>query len=185
MEELIKVKKEKKARNPKFIRQDIHKKKKLDPIWRKPRGIDSKKRLMKNNRVIVKPGFGTPSILRGKDKEGLNLVKVDKISQLKELDPKKDAIVVSRKLGYNKKKDLIQELLKQNFVIHNLRDPKSYMDKRDNELKLRKEKAQKRKKVEEKKKEESKKESIEDKLSDEEKKKIEKKEIDRLLTKKF
>ena len=74
MKDILEIKKRKKANKPKFLRQDTHKKKRLDKIWRKPRGCDSKKRLRMQNRVIVAPGYGTPDSMRGLTVTGLEIL---------------------------------------------------------------------------------------------------------------
>ena len=184
-ENLLKVKQEKKSVNPRFIRQDIHKKKRLAKLWRKPRGCDSKKRLMKNNRLIVKPGYGTPKILRKREKTGKEIVAVTSVNDLKSLGPKKHTIIVSKKLGLKNKLVLLNKLVEEKFTVHNIKDPKRYVESKKAQLDKKKKQKQEKTKKEKVKKEADKKESIEDKLSDDEKKKLEKKEIDRLLTKKF
>jgi len=183
-ENLLESKQKKKKRNPRFIRQDIHKKKRLAKLWRKPRGCDSKKRLMKNNRLIVKPGYGTPAKLREKDRDGKEIVNVNSLSQVKKIDPKKQVVIVSGKIGLKRRLRLVEELVKMKIIIHNITNPEEFIKKKKADL--LKKKKQKKKTEKEKKsvKSKKKKESVEDKLTDEEKKKIEKKEIDKLLTKK-
>ena len=184
-EKLLKVKQDKKSANPRFIRQDIHKKKRLAKLWRKPRGCDSKKRLMKNNRLIVKPGYGTPKSLRKRDKSGKTIVQVTSVDDMVSLDPKEHTVILSKKTGLKNKIKLLNELIQKNFTIHNIKDPKQYIDAKKTLLDKKKKQKQEKTKKDKVKKEVDKKESIEDKLSDDEKKKLEKKEIDRLLTKKF
>jgi len=185
-ENLLERKQNKKKRNPKFIRQDIHKKKRLAKLWRKPRGCDSKKRLMKNNRLIVKPGYGTPAELREKDRNGKEIINVNLPSQLKEIDPKKQVVIVSGKIGLKKRLQILEEIVKMNIIIHNISNPEEFIKKKKADLLEKKKQKKKTEQEKEKKsvKSKKKKESVEDKLSEEEKKKIEKKEIDKLLTKK-
>jgi ribosomal protein L32E len=166
----------------KFVRQDTHKKKRLSKIWRKPRGVDSKKRLRMQNRVIVSPGYRTPKSHRNKI-NGQDICYVNSISQLEKLDPKKQSIVVSAKIGLKRKIPLLEKLIENKFKILNISDPQNYLKAKKSELEKKKEQ-QKEKEITKKKEVKKKKESIEDKLSEEEKKKLEKKEIDKLLTKK-
>jgi len=172
----------------KFIRQDIHKKKRLEAKWRKPRGIDSKKRLMKNNRLIVKPGYGTKSQEHGKHFSGREIVYVSTLEELKKADTKKDIVVLSRKIGFRRKQELLEFVAKNKLkVLHT--DPNKTLEKRqkehDEKKALKDKKEESKKKSEKPAEKEDKKDSIEDVLSEEEKKKVEKQEIDRLLTKKF
>ncbi len=182
--DLLKVKNEKKRNNPKFIRNAYHKTKKVsEKKWRKPRGKDNKLGQRMQGKPIVHPGFGTPSELRGSDKHGKFLALVSTKEELKSLDPKKHAVIISRRLGFKKKKLLIEEIKKAKFSIHNIKNTDAYVKAKTEVLENRKKQKTEKAKTEEK--EVKNKESIEDKLSEEEKKKLEKQEIDRLLTKKF
>jgi large subunit ribosomal protein L32e len=182
-DDLLKQKNLKKSKNPKFVQSSHHKKIKRLDAWRHPRGRDNKTGLRMQGRPVVHPGYGTPAELRGSDRTGKFVVLVSNKEKLKELDPKKHTIIVSRRLGFLKKKALLEEIKKSKFSIHNIKNPDEYVKNKTEILdSRRKVKAEKTKKEE---KEVKKKESIEDKLSEEEKKKLEKQEIDRLLTKKF
>ena len=172
----------------KFNRQDIHKKKRLANTWRKPRGIDSKIRIMMINRVIPKPGYGNARSQRGKYR-GMEVVVVNSLAQVKELDPKKHTAVVSGKLGLKKKLPIMKELIKHKISIHNFADHEKYISEKEGMLQEKKKlKKEAEKKKEEKKEKAGKKDNIDDKVkedvSEEEKKKTEKKEIDKLLTQK-
>ena len=81
------------------------------------------------------------------------------------------------------KEELLEELKKSKFSIHNIKDPDAYIKNKSDILESKRKLKNEKTKKEEK--EVKKKESIEDKLTEEEKKKLEKQEIDRLLTKKF
>lgn len=184
MKELLKYKQAKKKKNPEFIRQDIHKKKRLESKWRKPRGCDSKKRLMKNNRYIVKPGYGTPSQLKGLDKDGKLIVTVSTIEEAKKHNAKNVVLIISGKIGMRLRINLIEELIKQSYQIQNIKNPKKFVEDFKKSIADKKKKLEKMQKVD-KKTDDKKDQSIEDKISLEDKKKVEKKEIDKLLTKKF
>jgi large subunit ribosomal protein L32e len=184
MADLLKIKNEKRASNPKFIRNAYHKKMRIsEKKWRKPRGKDNKLGQRMQGKAIVHPGYGTPASLRGTDKKGKFVVEIRNIGDLKEVDAKKHTAVISKKLGFKAKEKIIAELLKMKVAIHNIKNPEEYVLKR--KTAMDENKKQKEVKAKDKKEDVKKKESIEDKLSDEEKKKLEKKEIDRLLTKKF
>ena len=148
MADLLKIKKEKKSGNPKFIRQDIHKKKRLAEKWRKPRGCDSKKRLAKNNRIRVKPGYGTPKNIRNLDSEGKEIILVSKIDELKNIDLKKQVVIISGRLGFKNKKKIIDEIIKKKIQIYNIKDPEKYLKEQESKrlaLKKSKKKAEEKK----------------------------------------
>jgi len=167
-----------------FIRQDIHKKKRLTKKWRKPRGCDSKKRLRKQNHVIVSPGYGSPKLFKHSHYSGLSIVNISSVKEIDSLDSKTQGAIVSGKIGFKNQKKVIQELLKKKIRILNIANPEKYLEIKENKLKdkrKKKEDKDKDKKKEDDKKKEKK--SIDDKITDEDKKKTEKKEIDKLLTK--
>jgi large subunit ribosomal protein L32e len=182
---LLAFKNRKKAKNPKFSRQDAYKKKRILEGWRKPRGWDSKQRRRFQRQAVVDPGYGSPSELRGIHRTGLEIVNVTKIEQLASLNPKMQGIIISGKLGFRNRSKIMAEAMKLNIKILNIAKPEEYLKKKeDARTKTQKQKEEKSDKKKEVVKKEDK-ASIEDKLSEEEKKKLEKKEIDRLLTKKF
>jgi large subunit ribosomal protein L32e len=185
-EKLLKFKNNKKAKNPRFIRQDNYKKKKLIQAWRKPRGWDSKQRKRMQGQAIVQPGYGSPKSLKGVHKSGLIIVAVKTLEEIKKINPKEQGIIIAGKLGLKRKLLLIKEAIKANIKLINIKNPEAYVKAKEEMLEKNKQKKEeKESKVKEKETKKEEKESIEDKLSDEEKKKLEKKEIDRLLTKKF
>ncbi len=183
---LVDTKKEKRKKNPNFIRQDANKKKRLSKKWRKPRGEHSKQRNRIRNQPLVGPGYGTPKELRGKHFSGLDIIYLASIVQVEQINPKTQGVIVSGKIGLRKRIPILKELVKKKITILNIPNPEEFINIKEEELKKTKKQT---KKTDEKKKTEKKEKlkeekSIEDKLSDEEKKKIEKKEIDKLLTKK-
>jgi large subunit ribosomal protein L32e len=184
-QKLLNFKNKKKAKNPKFMRQDAYKKKRIAKVWRKSRGWDSKQRKRMQRQAIVEPGYGSPAILRGIHKSGLEIVNVTTLKDMTSLNPKTQGIVVSGKIGFKNRQQIIKEALKSGLKILNISKPEEYLKKKEDLRTKAKEAKQEKagKKKESAKKEE--KVSIEDKVSDEDKKKLEKKEIDRLLTKKF
>jgi large subunit ribosomal protein L32e len=184
-QKLLDFKNKKKAKNPKFMRQDAYKKKKITKGWRKPRGWDSKQRKRMQRQAIVEPGYGSPATLRGIHKSGLEVVKVTTMKDLTGLNPKTQGIIISGKIGFKNRQKILSEATKAGIRILNIAKPEEYIKRKETLMakakKVKEEKAGKKKETVKK----EDKASIEDKVSDEDKKKLEKKEIDRLLTKKF
>jgi large subunit ribosomal protein L32e len=185
-EKVLEIKKLQKKKLPDFVRGGAYNKARLDKIWRKPRGTSSKKRERLHGNVVVDAGYGTIRELRGKHSSGLEMVNVSSLEEIKNINPKKQGVIVSGKIGLKRRIVILTELIKHKIKVLNISNPeeflKSKQEKRGIKKQVKEENA-KEKKTE--KKEKAKEESIEDKISDEEKKKQEKKEIDRLLTKKF
>lgn len=92
-----------------FKRHDLHKKKKLDDKWRRPRGLHNKMRKhIRAKGRYVKSGFGSPCAVRGLHASGYKeiLVTSPKVD-LAKLDPSECAIRIASTIG--KKKRLIIE----------------------------------------------------------------------------
>ncbi|MFH2019808.1 MAG: eL32 family ribosomal protein [archaeon] len=178
---LLKITEDKKKNNPKFIRQDTHKKKRLDKIWRKPRGLHSKLREQRSHRKIVKPGYGLPSEFKGKT-NGKTIVFISKANELSKVDTKKEVCIISGRIGMKSRLAILEQVVKLKINIINIADPEKYLEdkKKQFEERKKKEKAPKKAALQT-----AKPESIDEKIDEDEKKKLEKKEIDRLLTKKF
>lgn len=189
---LMKIKAFMKKKLPTFLRQDVHKKAKLEAKWRKPKGHQSKMRHnKKGHRVQVNRGYGTPAELRGCNR--LGFVGVVVITR-KDVDTLKDdkCAIISSKLGEKSRKDILQYCLDKNIKILNIKNPaeriqlinaKIESQKKDKqELAKKRDKREKEKKTEEKTGIDNK---VEDETSSEEEtKEKEKKQKDKVLTKK-
>ncbi len=181
----------KKVKKPKFSRQDSHKKKRLGEKWRKPKGLQSKMRLHKKGyNVSVKTGYGTDKKTKYLMK-GLQKVTVNNVDELRNIDEKKQGIIISKKVGKRKRIEIIKEAEKNKIKILNIKSPQDYVKQvEERRTKDKEKKESKKKQKEEKKKEKPKKEtkSIEEKLekemTEEEIKEQAKREKDKVLTKK-
>lgn len=91
-----------------------------DP-WRKARGIDSKTR-RKQKLGVKSPGIGYRGVkaVRGLHPSGFEEVNVETKKQIEELNPKKHAIKISRRLGAKKRIDIVNYAQQKNFKILNL-----------------------------------------------------------------
>lgn len=201
MTDILKLRKESKAKRPsKFRRQDIHKKPRLSDVWRKPRGIQSKQRLqLKGHTPIVKTGYGTPSNVKNLDKSGLIPVLVATTKELGSIDTKTQGVVISSKVGQKKKIEIIKLALEKNITILNLKNPSGFIESVEKKFQMKKKekterniaKEKKKEDLEKKAKEKEKKEQEENSSKEEnktedsdqnDKEKKEKKELDKVLT---
>jgi large subunit ribosomal protein L32e len=118
---LLKVKANLKRRQPKFIRQDAHKHKRVKQVWRAPKGLHSKiKDSKKGYRAKLQEGYHTPKAVRGMDKHGLYPTIVATVAELKKLDPAKHSVIVSGTLGNKKRVVIIEEAAKHKFTLSNV-----------------------------------------------------------------
>ena len=119
-------------------------------------------------------------------RKGLEQININNVSELKSINPKKQGIIVSGKIGQKRRLEILKKAIEMKLTIFNITDPANFVKDKEKQLADKKKKQEdqdKKSKSKEKAKDEAK-TSIEDTLTDEEKKKVEKKEIDKLLTKK-
>ncbi len=186
---LEEIKKRIKARKPKFSRQDSHKKKKLGNKWKRPKGLHSKMRLQKKGyKRSVKTGYGTPTKIRGLYKN-LERIFVSNVDDLKNIDEKKQGVIISSTVGIKKRIEIMKEAEKLKIKNLNIKSPKDYIKKIEEKIEEKKKDKETKKKEKEEKKKEAKKEKklekeVEKELSEEEQKELAKKEKDKVLTKK-
>ena len=114
------------ARNGKratFKRQCIHHKKKLDDVWRRPRGLQSKMRKqIRAKGRLPKPGFGGPAAVRGFHPSGYEEVLIFTPADLEGLNSETHAVRIARTVG-NKKREVIQDkALELGLKVLNLKD---------------------------------------------------------------
>ena len=137
-----------KKKKPEFKRQDFQLKK-LKDKWRRPKGLHSKLRLKKAGHQ-KKPniGYKNPEQLRGLF---LSKFTFTKINNLKDLKKAKENIIISGKIGINKKIKIIEKALENKLKILNLKNPEEFI-KKVKEMKEKKKKVEKKetKKIEKK-----------------------------------
>ncbi len=149
--DLLEVRKKIKDRKPDFIRQDAHKKKRLSKKWRKPKGVDSKMRHnRKGYRRNVSVGWGSPKEVKGLHKSGLEMVNLNTPSELDDVDPKTQGIIISRTLGMRKKIQVIEQALKKDIRILNFKDPKNLVEETKKKMAEKEDKEDKEEKTVEK-----------------------------------
>jgi large subunit ribosomal protein L32e len=200
-DEMFKKRKEIKSKKPNFLRQDIHKKTRLKPVWKKPRGLQSKVRLKLNGyRKPISSGYSSPKIVRGLHPSGLKAIKVSNINDLTKIDIKKEGAMILSNVGKLKRYEIVKKAIELKIKILNITDvqkfilefekliqsKKEYKSKKEKEKESKKKEleklAEKKEKEDQKEKEKEDKEEISnDKLIE---KKEEKKELDKILTKK-
>jgi large subunit ribosomal protein L32e len=106
---LLAVRKRLKAKKPKFRGPDSHKKKRVNPAWRKPTGLHHKVRSgIKAKGPMVQAGFRSPATVRGLHPSGYEEVRVSSLKELEKLDKTRQAIKISSKVGM-KKRTAIEE----------------------------------------------------------------------------
>lgn len=159
----------------KFVRHESVHFKSLGSAWRRPRGIHNKLRLCKGGQGLTpKIGYST-----GKDKgliNGFVPVLIHTLSELSNLNTKKNIGIIASSLGMKKKIAIVKKAQELNIQLLNIKDSDKFLKKVE-EMKTQKNKKQEGEKqevqAEEKKKV----------LTEEERKEMEKQEKKKVLEK--
>jgi large subunit ribosomal protein L32e len=125
-EKALKLRQRAKKRKPSFARQESWRYTRLKESWRRPRGLDNKmRRKIKGWPPTVNVGYRGPKIARGLHPSGFKEVLVYNAEELKQVDPKTQAIRIAHTVGKRKRAGIIVEAKKRNMTILNLKGLKT------------------------------------------------------------
>jgi large subunit ribosomal protein L32e len=121
--EKLEIREQVSANRPKFVRPESWRYKRLQTNWRKPKGVDNHQRKQKSRGRpgLVKVGYGTPKIAYGLHPSGYTDNLVHNVSDLDNLNPKKDGIRFGHSVGTKKRKELMKIVLEKKFKVFNAR----------------------------------------------------------------
>ncbi len=109
-----------KKKKPKFRRQEWFRKKPLGEKWRKPRGLHSKlRRHEKAKGSLPKPGYGSPSDVRGLNREGYREVLVRNAKDIEKINPKEEIAIIASGVGKKKRLEILEFAGKKNIKVGN------------------------------------------------------------------
>lgn len=107
---LLKVRKRQKSKKPNFIQTDQHKKKRLKKYWRRPKGLQNKKRrYILGKGGMARVGFGSPVAVKGLHPSGFQDVLMSRVQDLDELDPGTQAVRIARTVGQRKRMEIVNK----------------------------------------------------------------------------
>jgi large subunit ribosomal protein L32e len=183
---LLKVRATKKAKKPKFTAQAQNKINKLKRKgWRKPKGIHSKMRHgFKGYKRCVRVGWGSPVLVKGLHKTGLEMVVVHTVESLVAISPDKQGILLGSSVGTKKRLEILEAAIAKKITVINVKDPRKFIEDAKSRITKAKEEKQKKKDKKSKKDEKTKK-TIDEKVeeSDDDKKTKEAREAEKALIK--
>ena len=155
MNELLKLRNEKKRKQPDFHRQDSNKYV-FKNKWRKPRGLHNKKRLnKKGNQPNPSTGYGSPVEVKYLNRNGYITVLVKTLNDLNKIDKEKEIVVLSSTLGARKRIIILKKALELGLKIENVKDINKYIESKTSAIQERKKLKLKKKEEKEKSKKES------------------------------
>lgn len=124
-EKTLKLRERIKKKKPAFVRQESWRYIRLKENWRKPKGIDNKMRKkVKGWPATVNVGYRGPKAARGLHPSGYKEVLVYNTEDLKEIDPKTQAIRIAHTVGKRKRARILVEARKKKITILNLKEVK-------------------------------------------------------------
>jgi len=119
-EELLKLREKIKKKKPDFKRQEWFRKNALGKKWRKPRGLHSKlRRREKAKGKVPAPGYGSPSEVRGLNREGYREVVVRNTKDMEKINPKEEIAIIAGGVGRRKRLEMLEFAEKNNLKVGN------------------------------------------------------------------
>lgn len=105
---VLRIARQKKKQMPKFRHEQAHRWIRVSDSWRKVRGIDSATRGKKKGRIaMVSSGYRTPRAVRDLHPSLFVEVRVNKPSDVDELDPEVHAVRIASTVGARKKQEIL------------------------------------------------------------------------------
>jgi large subunit ribosomal protein L32e len=120
--DLLKLKAKMNAKRPQFKHYDAHKRKEVNPAWRKPKGLHNKMRKGVWGRpATVNVGYRSPVAIRNMHRNGLFPVLVNTLSEIAKIDAKAQGALIGH-VGGRAKKLLLTECKQKNITVLNVRN---------------------------------------------------------------
>ena len=108
---------------PAFKRRGLHRKVKLDDVWRRPRGLHSKqRRQFRAKGVLPRPGYGSPAAVRGMHPSGYEEVRVFSPADLAGLNSEVQAVRIAGSVGNRKRGEIQARALELGLKVLNAKD---------------------------------------------------------------
>jgi large subunit ribosomal protein L32e len=128
-ERALRLRERVKKKKPKFVRQESWKYIRLKENWRKPRGLDNKvRKKIKGWPTPPRAGYRGPRVGRGLHPSGYEKVLVYNVEQLKEVDPKTQAVQIAHTVGKRKRARILAEARKKKMTVLNLKETKELVE---------------------------------------------------------
>lgn len=118
---LLRTREKQKRKKPNFIRDESWRYKRIDPSWRRPKGIDSQMRLKKKSRPkSVEVGYRSPRMVRGFHPSGFEEKLVFTVKELEKVDPNQ-VVRIGHTVGLKKRIRIIEKAEELGLRVLNAR----------------------------------------------------------------
>lgn len=116
------IRKQIKKRTPEFLREEWFRYKRIDKNWRRPDGLTSKMRInLKYRPSKVRIGFRGPKDVRGLHSSGFEEVMAYNVTDLENVDPKKQVVRIGSTVGTKKRLEIAKRAEELEIRILNMR----------------------------------------------------------------
>jgi len=130
----LKLRNERKAKKPDFVRQEAFKRPKLDVKWRQPKGYQSKlRRKYRGKRKQPSLGYCSPTSVKGLDKNGFKEILIKNLMDLEGFDPKTQIVIIG-KIGTKKKVEILKKCVENKFNVSNVKDVQAFIKEVEDKL---------------------------------------------------
>ncbi|MBT3416461.1 hypothetical protein HN425_00105 [Candidatus Woesearchaeota archaeon] len=138
MKTLLEIRKKLKAKKPTFLRTDSNRKKYKNK-WRKPRGLQNKRRLKyKGHQKNPSQGYRSPVEVRGLHNSGLELINISNIKELDNIKKETQIVEVAARTGIKNKVIILEACKAKGITVSNIKDIEKFITKVNDKLELRK-----------------------------------------------
>jgi len=128
-EKALELRERVKKKKPRFVRQESWRYKRLSESWRRPRGLDNKmRRKIKGWPPTVNVGYRGPKVARGLHPSGYKEVLLYNAEELKEIDPKTQAVRIAHSVGKRKRARILVEARKRKITVLNIKEAKEAVE---------------------------------------------------------
>ncbi len=136
LEHALKLRQRIKRKKPKFVRPESWRYHRLKENWRKPQGLDHKMRIKYAGwPPTVSVGYRGPKATRGLHPSGYMEVLAHNAEELKNVDPKTQAVRIGHTVGKRKRAQILAEAKKKRITVLNIKQVKEVIpeEKRETE----------------------------------------------------
>ncbi len=118
---LLRTREKQKRKKPNFVRDESWRYKRVDPSWRRPKGIDSKMRLKKKGwPKSVEVGYRSPRMVRGFHPSGFEEKLVFTVKELEKVDPNQ-VVRIGHTVGLKKRIRIVEKAEELGLRVLNAR----------------------------------------------------------------